>query len=84
MFVPEMYGTMAYLDRHPGWARKVRAGVNLDMVGESRETMSIANLVTTPWSLPSLLNDVAAFYMKAVAADGKMYEGQRGRRELAP
>ncbi|NLG80827.1 MAG: DUF4910 domain-containing protein [Firmicutes bacterium] len=75
MFVPEMYGTMAYLDRHPGWARKVRAGVNLDMVGESRETMSIANLVTTPWSLPSPLNDVAAFYMKAVAADGKMYEG---------
>ncbi|MDI7245907.1 MAG: DUF4910 domain-containing protein [Bacillota bacterium] len=75
MFVPEMYGTMAYLSRHPGWPRKVRAGVNLDMVGESRETMSIANLVSTPWSLPSPLNDVAAFYMKAVAADGKMYEG---------
>lgn len=75
MFVPEMYGTMAYLERHPGWARKVRAAVNLDMVGESRETMSIANLLSTPWSLPSPVNDVAAFYMKAVAVQGRMYEG---------
>lgn len=75
MFVPEMYGTMAYLDRHPGWPRRVKAGINLDMVGESPETRSIANLVSTPWSLPSALGDVGAFYMKAVAADGKMYEG---------
>lgn len=80
MFVPEMYGTIAYLHRHPGWPRKVRAGVNLDMVGESRETMPIANLVTTPWSLPSAVNDVAAFYMKAVAADGKLYDGSEASR----
>ncbi|MCR4403333.1 MAG: DUF4910 domain-containing protein [Firmicutes bacterium] len=75
MFVPEMYGTMAYLERHPGWAKRVRAGVNLDMVGESRDTMSVANLVSTPWSLPSPVNDVAAFYMKAVAVRGRPYEG---------
>lgn len=81
MFVPEMFGTMAYLDRHPGWARKVKAGVNLDMVGESRDTMSCANLVPTPWSLPSAVNDVAAFYMEMVALRGKMYEGSQVTRD---
>ena len=77
MFVPEMYGTIAYLERHPGWPRQVKATVNLDMVGEAQETMSVANLVTTPWSLPSALNDVAAFYMDRVARRGKTYEGTK-------
>ncbi|MGE5593437.1 MAG: DUF4910 domain-containing protein [Betaproteobacteria bacterium] len=81
MFVPEMFGTMAYLDRHPGWARKVKVGVNLDMVGESRDTMSCANLVPTPWSLPSAVNDVAAFYMETVASHGKMHEGSQAARD---
>lgn len=75
MFVPEMYGTIAYLERHPGWRRQVKAAVNLDMIGEAPETMSVANLVTTPWSLPSALNDVAAFYMDNVARRGRAYEG---------
>lgn len=75
MFVPEMYGTIAYLDRHPGWPRMVKAGMNLDMVGESPETRPTANLVSTPWSVPSPLSDVGAFYMQAVATGGKMYEG---------
>jgi len=73
MFVPEMYGTIAYLERHPGLSRKVKAAVNLDMVGEAREAMSSANLVSTPWSLPSAVNDVAAFYMDRVARRGESY-----------
>lgn len=75
MFVPEMYGTIAYLERHPGQRRQVKAAVNLDMVGEAPETMSVANLVSTPWSLPSVLNDVAAFYMGRVAKRGVLYSG---------
>lgn len=67
MFVPEMYGTIAYLERHPAWRKQVLAAVNLDMVGEASETKSVANLVTTPWSLPSVINDVAAFYMDRAA-----------------
>lgn len=70
MFVPEMYGTIAYLERHPGLSKKVKAAVNLDMVGEAKEAMSVANLVSTPWSLPSALNDVAAYYMDRVARRG--------------
>lgn len=73
MFVPEMYGTIAYLERHPVWRKQVMAAINLDMVGEAPETMSVANLVTTPWSVPSALNDVAAFYMDRVARRGKSY-----------
>jgi len=73
MFVPEMYGTMAYLERHPGLSKRVKAAVNLDMVGEAPETMSVANLVSTPWSLPSVLNDVAEFYMNYVARSGDSF-----------
>jgi aminopeptidase YwaD len=73
MFVPEMYGTIAYLERYPGLSKRVKAAVNLDMVGEAREAMSSANLVSTPWSLPSALNDVTAFYMDLVARRGESF-----------
>lgn len=73
MFVPEMYGTIAYLERHPSLSKKIKAAVNLDMVGEAREAMSVANLVSAPWSLPSALNDVAGFYMELVARRGESF-----------
>ena len=66
LWVPEWYGTMAYIDRHPelqgpALGGRVLANLNLDMVGENLEIIhSQMGLTRTPASIPSALNDVAA------------------------
>lgn len=66
LWVPEWYGTMAYVDAHPelaGPARggKVLANMNLDMVGENTELLHSKLVITrTPASVPSVVNDVVA------------------------
>lgn len=64
LWVPEWYGTQAYLDRHPEMAGPALGGswlasLNLDMVGEHPELLhSRMTLTRTPASIPSALNDV--------------------------
>jgi aminopeptidase-like protein len=59
MWVPETFGTIAYLYNHEDWTKKLLAGINLDMVGENQELCkSTLNLDLTPDSLPSYLNDL--------------------------
>lgn len=66
LWVPEWYGSMAYIDAHPEFAGpaaggKVLASVNMDMVGENLELLhSKMFLVQSPWSVPSCLNDVVS------------------------
>lgn len=66
MWVPEWYGTMAYIDAHPELAGPalggtVLADINMDMVGEHPELLhSRMNITTNPASLPSVLDDVVA------------------------
>ncbi|NNG16026.1 MAG: DUF4910 domain-containing protein [Gemmatimonadales bacterium] len=66
LWVPEWYGTMAYLDKHPevqgpALGGRVLANLNLDMVGENLELIhSRMGLTRTPASIPSALNDVVA------------------------
>ncbi len=66
LWVPEWYGTMAYVDRHPelrgpALGGRVLANLNLDMVGENLEIIhSQMGLTMTPASIPSALNDVVA------------------------
>lgn len=58
MWVPETKGTVAYLSSHKDSAKKIVAGINLDMVGQNQELCrSTLNLDRTPDSLPSYLND---------------------------
>jgi hypothetical protein len=58
MWVPETYGSVAYLDRHEDSSQRLVAGLNLDMVGQNQELCkSTLNLDRTPDSLPSYLND---------------------------
>jgi aminopeptidase YwaD len=58
IWVPETRGTVAYLQRHEDMAKKLVAGINLDMVGQDQELCrSTLNLDRTPDSLPSYLND---------------------------
>jgi aminopeptidase YwaD len=64
LWVPEWYGTMAYIDAHrelAGLAEKgkVLGNINLDMVGENPELLhSKMYIIQTPYSVPSCLNDV--------------------------
>jgi len=66
LWVPEFFGTMAYIDAHPELVGpelggKVLANLNLDMVGEDTEQLHCRLEITrTPASLPSVLNDVVA------------------------
>ncbi len=64
LFVPEMSGTMAFLRLYPEIARRFFANINQDMVGEGLiMNQSVFELVQSPATIPSCLNDVVrAFY----------------------
>ncbi|HEX9659002.1 MAG TPA: DUF4910 domain-containing protein [Rhodothermales bacterium] len=74
LWVPEWYGTMAYIDAHPEMVGpelggKVLANLNLDMVGEHLELLhSRMRFTKTPHSLPSALNDVVENMAETVAS----------------
>ena len=58
LWVPETYGTIAYLHHHEDLVPKLVAGINLDMVGQNQDLCrSTLNLDKTPDSNPSYLND---------------------------
>jgi len=59
LWVPEIYGTLAYLCNHEDLTNRLIAGINLDMVGQDQELCkSTLTLDRTPDSLPSYLNDL--------------------------
>ncbi len=64
LWVPEYYGTMAYIDAHPelkgpALGGRVLANINMDMVGANLTRInSILVFPRTPSSTPSPLNDV--------------------------
>ena len=64
LWVPEWYGTMAYIDDHPevagpGLGGSWLANINMDMVGENLELLhSRLTITRTPASIPSAVNDV--------------------------
>jgi hypothetical protein len=64
LWVPEWYGSAAYIDAHPeiqgpALNGKFLANINMDMVGENLELLhSKLNVVNSPRSVPSCLNDV--------------------------
>jgi hypothetical protein len=66
LWVPEWYGTQAYLDAHPEMAGPELGGswlanMNMDMVGENLELLHSKMILTrTPSSVPSAVNDVVA------------------------
>ncbi len=61
LFVPEISGSIAYLNLYPDIRKRMFAGINLDMVGEGIvKNLAKFHLIQTPLSLPSCLNDVLA------------------------
>ena len=67
LFVPEISGTAAYIKKYPEIAKRFFANINEDMVGEAIvKHRTYFCLVTTPWSLPSYLNDAVASFVEWV------------------
>jgi aminopeptidase YwaD len=65
LFVPEISGTSAYIKKFPDIAKRFFANINHDMVGEAIvKNHAYFCLVTTPYSLPSYLNDTIASFVE--------------------
>jgi len=73
MWVPENYGTVAYLQKHPEFSGRVIACINMDMVGENlKKCDSIFRIFRTPDSIPSYLNDLIVNFTRYI--DTKVVE----------
>jgi len=71
LWVPEHFGTMAYLSKNIKELNGAFAGINLDMVGEDSElTNSKLDVIRTPASAPTYLNDLIKEILKAVDNKG--------------
>jgi hypothetical protein len=76
LLVPEISGTHAYVEADPERIRRCAGGVNLDMVGADHAvTHAITNLVCTPWSVPSCMNDAGLHILGLVAERGRLHQG---------
>ena len=68
LWLPEISGSQAWLISHPDLARRLRAGVHLDMVGGRPEiTHAALHLSRTAASLPHIVNEIAAAWVADVA-----------------
>jgi len=68
LWLPEISGSQAWIVSHPDLARRLRAGVHLDMVGGRPEvTHAALHLSRTAASLPHVINEVAAAWTADVA-----------------
>jgi aminopeptidase YwaD len=68
LWLPEIAGSQAWLITHPDVARRLRAGVHLDMVGGRPEvTHAALHLSRTASSLPHIVNEIAAAWVADVA-----------------
>jgi hypothetical protein len=68
LWLPEMAGSQAWLVSHPDLARRLRAGVHLDMVGGRPEvTHATLHLSRTAASLPHVVNEISGAWIADVA-----------------
>ncbi|RKY83980.1 hypothetical protein DRQ09_09260 [candidate division KSB1 bacterium] len=59
IWVPEIEGTKAYLERFPEEKKKIVAGINMDMVGEGlSKCHTLFWISRTPHSIPHFINDI--------------------------
>jgi hypothetical protein len=68
LWLPEISGSQAWLISHPDLARRLRAGVHLDMVGGRPEiTHATLHMSRTAASLPHIVNEIARAWVADVA-----------------
>ncbi len=81
LWVPEHFGTMAYLSKDIKELKGAFAGLNLDMVGEDTElTNSKLDVITTSASAPTYLNDLIKELL--VAVDNKKITDSNGTNNV--
>ena len=67
LWVPEISGTNAYLNKYPEEAKKMIANINIDMAGEDvTKNHNSLHLFRTPTSTPTYLNDVCEQFFRFV------------------
>jgi hypothetical protein len=67
LWIPEFMGTVPYIKAHLVRTRNTLAAINCDMIGEDlHKTGGTFNIVATPDSLPSYLNDVVVNFTRAI------------------
>jgi aminopeptidase YwaD len=67
LWIPEFFGTVPYIKAHLERTRSTLAAINCDMIGEDlHKTGGRFNIVTTPDSRPSFLNDVVVHFTRTV------------------
>jgi hypothetical protein len=87
LFVPEISGTRAYIQKYPEISRRFFANINEDMVGEALvKNLSAFRLETSPYSLPTYLNDVVASFVEWMGTSQRVSqdEGWRNYAVLSP
>jgi hypothetical protein len=67
MWVPEIQGTTAYLERYPEETKRTVAAISMDMVGEDvTKNHNSLHLMRTPYSLNHFINEVPQQFMEYV------------------
>jgi hypothetical protein len=83
LWVPEFYGTIAYLHAHPELGNRVLSGINCDMVGEDEtQCGGVLKLFRTPDSLPSYVNDLLEFYLEEASKESRLISPSGSRDPL--
>ncbi len=67
LWVPEIQGTTAYLDRYPEETKRMVAAISMDMVGEDvTKNHNSLHLMRTPYSLNHFVNEVPQQFFEYV------------------
>ncbi|MBI4874070.1 MAG: M28 family peptidase [Acidobacteria bacterium] len=67
LWVPEIQGTRAYLDRYPEETKRMVAAISMDMVGEDvQRNRNSLHLMRTPYSVNSFINEVTQQFFEFV------------------
>ena len=78
LWLPEIAGSQAWLVSHPDLARRLRAGIHLDMVGGRPETTHAAlHLSRSAASLPHVVNEIAGAWVADVARASTAFAEKR-------
>lgn len=68
LWVPEINGTLPWIKEYEDLIKKSVCCINLDMIGEHRNKIGNPLMIyTTPYSTPSILNDIITFFTKLIA-----------------
>lgn len=73
LWVPEFFGTIAYIHAHPEFSHRTLSAINCDMVGQDDQKCGgVLNLYRTPDSLPSFINDLLQFHLTEAGKESRL------------